>query len=342
MRHVPASAPRSSGRTDHRDDTQYAGFGEATWKMTDGWTAVGGHALLHRALTGVQTQTHPFGGFPGSPTLVPIPDPNETFNKVTWKGNLSYKFSESLLAYGTVSTGFRSGGLNPRSEPFEPIPGAYSPDTLTNYEVGAKGRLLERRVRLSGRRVLLQVGQHSGAGDHGRRSLRLLWAMPAKPRSKVSSSNRGPPVPVLLRLFRRLIPGCLSHPRSHAAQYKLNPTLGLTGEPIPSVPKFQLDLGPRVHGADRRLARHGGDGRATATPRILISPPILIYNIPLAPTRWWNLRAGVIQGPWSITAFARNLTDKRAQVSAINSAQDPDALLTVQPRTIGLTSTRTF
>ena len=29
------------------------------------------------------------------------------------------------------------------SEPFEPIPAAYAPDTLTNFEVGAKGRLFD-------------------------------------------------------------------------------------------------------------------------------------------------------------------------------------------------------
>jgi outer membrane receptor protein involved in Fe transport len=66
------------------------------------------------------------------------------------------------------------------------------------------------------------------------------------------------------------------------------------------------------------------------------------FNIPLAPYTLVGLRAGVITGPWTATAFVRNLTDKRAQVSAINSDQDPDALLTVQPRTIGLTVTRTF
>jgi iron complex outermembrane recepter protein len=66
------------------------------------------------------------------------------------------------------------------------------------------------------------------------------------------------------------------------------------------------------------------------------------FNLPLAPYTLLNLRLGVINGPWSVTAFARNLTDKRAQVSAINSSQDPDALLTVRPRTIGLTATRKF
>ncbi len=45
-------------------------------------------------------------------------DPNETFNRFTWKGNISYKFNDAVLAYTTVSTGFRSGGLNAVSEPF--------------------------------------------------------------------------------------------------------------------------------------------------------------------------------------------------------------------------------
>ena len=40
--------------------------------------------------------------------------------------------------------------------------------------------------------------------------------------------------------------------------------------------------------------------------------------------------------------FAHNVSNERAQVSAINSSQDPHALLTVQPRTIGLSVTRKF
>jgi iron complex outermembrane receptor protein len=66
------------------------------------------------------------------------------------------------------------------------------------------------------------------------------------------------------------------------------------------------------------------------------------FNLPLAAYTLVGLRMGVIEGPWSVTGFARNLTNKRAQISAINSTQDPDALLTVQPRTIGVTLTRTF
>ena len=138
---IPRVGNTFFGRTDHRTTTQWAGFGEATWKITDALTAIVGVRYFTETLNGVQIQTHPFGGFPALANLVPIPDPEETFNKVTWKDNVSYKFNEGLLAYDTVSTGFRSGGLNAVSEPFEPIPVSYAPDSLINFELGTKGRL---------------------------------------------------------------------------------------------------------------------------------------------------------------------------------------------------------
>jgi len=188
------------GRTDTRSDTQYAGFGEATWKITDAWTAVAGLRYFTETLNGVQTQTHPFGGFPGAPNLVPIVDPEQKFNKVTWKINSSYKFNDELLAYGTVSTGFRSGGLNAVSEPFEPIPSAYSPDTLTNYE--------------------------PGAGDHGRRRLRLPGQCRHRPRQGRGIRVHRPSVPVFQRQLRRLVSGCVSHGRRQRRAICAEPNAG--------------------------------------------------------------------------------------------------------------------
>jgi len=66
------------------------------------------------------------------------------------------------------------------------------------------------------------------------------------------------------------------------------------------------------------------------------------FNIPLSSYTLWDLRIGGIYKEWTITAFGRNLTNKLAQVSGINSSQDPHALLTVQPRTIGVSFTRKF
>ena len=51
----------------------------------------------------------------------------------------------SCWAYGTVSTGFRSGGLNAVSEPFEPIPAAYSPGLVDQLRGGRQGAAVRRR-----------------------------------------------------------------------------------------------------------------------------------------------------------------------------------------------------
>jgi outer membrane receptor protein involved in Fe transport len=338
----PGTGTTFFGRTDERWTTQYAGFGELTWKITDAWTAVGGIRYFTESLQGVQVQTHPFGGFPPGPTLVPLPDPNETFNKVTWKGNLSYKFSESLLAYGTVSTGFRSGGLNAISEPFEPIPAAYAPDSLINFELGAKGRLVNGLfdyqadvyfIRWSN--IQVQETTPDGAfvyqGNAGEAKVKgVEFEFTAHPIQYLSASFAGSYQDAYLAQG------------ATASEYAFNPTLGLTGNAIPDVPKYQANLGLIY----RRPIANGWDGLLATDVTYRDAENSYFasnsFNLPLAPYTLVGLRIGAIEGPWSVTAFARNLTDKRAQVSAINSTQDPDALLTVQPRTIGLTATRKF
>jgi iron complex outermembrane receptor protein len=331
------------GRTDERSSTSYATFGEVTWKITDAWTATAGIRYYTESLEGVQTQTHPFGGFPPTDqNLVPVPDPDETFNKVTWKANLSYKVNEGLLAYGTVSTGFRSGGLNAVSEPFEPIPSAYAPDSLTNFELGAKGRLF------------------GGLFDYQADIYYIKWdniqvQQTTPDAAFVYQGNAGAakvkgmefeftshPIQYLSATFAGSYTDAYLSDGANAQQYKLNPTLGQTGDSIPNVPKWQLSSGlayqrPIAPGWDGLVATdvtHRGKENSYFASNA--------FNIPLSSYTLVGLRVGVIEGPWSVTAFARNLTNKRAQISAINSTQDPDALLTVQPRTFGMFATRKF
>lgn len=331
------------GRTDHREDLQWAGFGEATWKITRRWTAVAGARYFTENLSGVQVQTHPFGGFPpGTPSNVPIFDPNESFNKVTWKGNLSYRFSAAALAYATVATGFRSGGLNSLSEPFEPIPKAYAPDSLTNYELGLKGRLLGGYLeyQLDGylihwNNIQVQLTTADGAfvyqGNAGQAEVKgAEFQLKARPVQYLTASLAGSYQDAYLTQG------------ASATQKQLNPTLGITGDKIPNVPDFQLNVqldytrplvGDWIGSLGTNLSYRGGVNSYFA------SNP---FNLPLKAYTLWNLRAGIIYRRWTATLFAHNVTNERAQVSAINSTQDPHALLTVQPRTIGITITRRF
>jgi len=330
------------GRTDDRSTTQYAAFSEATWKITPDLTAVGGIRYFTETLNGFQVQTHPFGGFPPGPTLVALPDPEESFNKVTWKGNVSYKFSEELLAYTTVSTGFRSGGLNAVSEPFEAIPAAYAPDSLTNFEVGAKGRLLDGRfdyqldayfIRWDNIQVQETTADAAFVyqGNAGTAHVKgIEFEFTSRPIDYLTASFAGSYQDAFL------VKG------ADAFQKQQNPTLGVTGDGIPNVPKYQFSLNlnyTRPISGDWQGVLATDITYRDSEDAYFASNP---FNIRLDSYTLVGLRAGLINGPWSVTAFARNLTDKRAQVSAINSTQDPDALLTVQPRTIGLTVTRKF
>jgi iron complex outermembrane receptor protein len=93
---------------------------------------------------------------------------SDTFEGDRWDWRIStdYRFSPEVLAYASIATGFKGGGVNPR--PFygpsagsctaasyvAPAPcnqlGSFNPETLTTYEFGFKTDLFDRRVRLNG------------------------------------------------------------------------------------------------------------------------------------------------------------------------------------------------
>jgi iron complex outermembrane recepter protein len=331
------------GRIDHRGTIQSAGFGEATWKITNRWTAVAGIRYFNEDLTGYQEQTHPFGGFPpGAATLVPVPDVRQSYNKATWKGNISYEFSAAALAYATVATGFRSGGLNAQSEPFEPIPGSYAPDSLTNYELGLKGKLFSGYfdyqidgyvIHWNNMQVLLTTpdGTFTYIGNAGTAQV-----------SGAELDLKARPIDYLTTWIAGSYQNAYLTQGASPAQKLLNPTLGVTGDTVPYVPEFQFAVGLDYNRpvTDDWLASLGMDMtyRDTVNSYFASNP----FNVPLPSYTLWNLHGGATYKSWTFTLFAHNVTNERAQVSAINSTQDPHALLTVQPRTIGLNVTRDF
>jgi iron complex outermembrane receptor protein len=71
-------------------------------------------------------------------------------NKVDWRVSADYRFSPAVLAYVTVGTGFKGGGVTAR--PFDAaqaLNGSFDPETVLAYEVGLKTDLLDRRLRVN-------------------------------------------------------------------------------------------------------------------------------------------------------------------------------------------------
>jgi iron complex outermembrane recepter protein len=86
--------------------------------------------------------------FDHSPFLkIPIPL-NYGSKHFDWKAAVDFKLSENKMVYGSVSTGFRSDGAQPR--PFVASQLTSVPmEEIIAYEIGFKGDFLDRRLRVN-------------------------------------------------------------------------------------------------------------------------------------------------------------------------------------------------
>src|SRR5262249_40895010 len=93
-------------------------------------------------------------------------------------------------------------------------------------------------------------------------------------------------------------------------QFALNPTLGKTGDDIANVPKFQLSVGLNytrpISGDWQGMGAIDVNFRDSEDAYFASNAK---FNLRLQTYALVKLRAGLINGPWSITAFARNLTN---------------------------------
>lgn len=116
----------------------WAVFGQADFDVTDRWTAsIGGRYSE-------ETKSEDFIGFGGA--LVTILNVKDTFTDFSPRIAATFKANEFMTWYGTVSKGFKSGGVqiapNPEAE-------TYDPESLWNYEIGLKADLFDQRVRMN-------------------------------------------------------------------------------------------------------------------------------------------------------------------------------------------------
>jgi iron complex outermembrane recepter protein len=123
----------SIGKSDN-----WAIFGQIDWDVIDRLTLSFGGRYSREKIE--QTEV----GFSGvTLTSVSI---DETFTDFSPRFAVGYDLTDTSRLYGSVSKGFKSGGVQ-----ISPFPGAesYDPETLWNYEVGLKTDLFDARLRLN-------------------------------------------------------------------------------------------------------------------------------------------------------------------------------------------------
>ena len=133
----------------------YAGFGQATWHLSDRLRLTGGVRWTHdeKENTGGRNygwQYNPdvpqipiaTGTIPGADTGFGVTAHNDgkyDASKATWLVRVDADLAENALVYGSVSTGYKSGGLQDGGVP-------YKSETLTNYEAGIKLSFLDHHL----------------------------------------------------------------------------------------------------------------------------------------------------------------------------------------------------
>ncbi len=127
-------------------------FVNADYQVNDQWMVSGGL----RYTEDLKTQEKNGGwakfgfGFVGGTPLEIIfddSDPNpRVWDKTIGHISLEYTPDEDRLIYGRISTGYRAGSFNPKSDA---VPTFVKEETLINYELGMKGLFMDGRLRLT-------------------------------------------------------------------------------------------------------------------------------------------------------------------------------------------------
>jgi len=129
--------------------TSLAAFGQATWNISDSWTATLGARWTNDEKDGdfVQTLYNPLMSLfrVNESTL----DMQRDDSKTTGFANINWFPTEDVMLFATWSSGYKSGGFNMAgsSENLGAERRIFDPEETTNYELGVKATLLDGRMR---------------------------------------------------------------------------------------------------------------------------------------------------------------------------------------------------
>jgi iron complex outermembrane receptor protein len=119
------------------ENTSYAAFGQADWKLTEKFTATLGLRYTYEERE-LNLRFNAFG-----PASI-----EDTWSELTPRVALAYQATENVLVYGSAAKGFKAGQFNARARS-TPEFRALEPEKVWAYEAGVKTRFADNRVQLN-------------------------------------------------------------------------------------------------------------------------------------------------------------------------------------------------
>lgn len=149
----------------HTTDISEAGFGDITVAIARHLKADIGVRVEHAVVEHQsQVSAGPLDGLSYANQNLP----DQVGNPVTPRAALSYQYTDEDMVYASAAKGYRPGGGNGATAIGNPlctpslralglstVPTSYSSDSLWSYEIGAKDRLLDRRLAIEASAFLI-------------------------------------------------------------------------------------------------------------------------------------------------------------------------------------------
>jgi outer membrane receptor protein involved in Fe transport len=324
----------------HFGQQEIAAFGEATYTFADKWDLTGGVRVSHYMVS-AQINT---GGYIPVFSILPSAYTHTDFHDlgtpVDPRVSLAYRMDPDLTLYTQVARGYRVGGVNLTSQVGgRDTPPSYAPDSLWNYEIGAKGRAFDGRLTYStdfyyidwsNIQVALQteLGNYTGNASAAR-NYGVEFQMDAKPTSWLQ-------VGASFQLSKNEI--------SKNDPTISRPATGLTGvnagDVLPAAPEAQASTYAEV---DFPVANYQGYVRATASYLGDQWTDFEHNGTKFGGFATEALRAGVNFGSYEVIAFINNLSNSQGSTGALDAQLAGPVILNnqelfrIRPRTVGLT-----
>jgi len=358
---IPIDAPQDGANLITIDEPttikQIAVFGEASYQILDSLKLTAGLRYYHFKTTASSFQNgFLFDGTDLYNQSVPLATSNSGINP---KVNLSWTPSPDLLVYGTVSKGFRPAGVNqPVSDSpnlgcpasFEKLgitgaPLTYQSDSVWNYEVGEKARLLGGRLTFNS----------DGYYDHWSNVQNLVYLSCGFTftGNAASAEVYGGEAEMAVKLVegrssRDGLTLTANAGYAHAQFTGDSPSTGIaSGDPLLNIPRFtasgSLNYGVEVGNGYLASAQINNNYVGSRTELTLFagSPEAGIPGYQSLPSYdLTDARISLSKDRWTVAVFANNVFDKHAQLSYLNinsfNLYSYNRVVTNQPRTIGV------
>jgi iron complex outermembrane receptor protein len=132
-------------RDNRIDFDSYAAYFHGSYQLTDKLSISGGGRYSKD-----EKELFAFGLRRGSNTVSIQPmTVSRSWTAFTPKGSVEYQWNDSVMTYASVSKGFKSGGFNGRALTPAEVESSFDPEKTLAYEVGMKGLLFDRRLRMN-------------------------------------------------------------------------------------------------------------------------------------------------------------------------------------------------